>query len=110
MDERRQFERVRIPEYAKLYVTDENGVRVGALQMLGRGGMLIASGKQLKLGDIARLVIIDEAERIRCHVEGTVRYNSDANIGVEFQNLQADSAVEIGVIIGKYYAAAATQQ
>jgi hypothetical protein len=50
---------------------------------------------------------VDESEEIRRAVEAVVRYVMPDAVGFEYDNLPADAAVEIGVIIGKYYAAAA---
>jgi hypothetical protein len=107
MDERRKFERVSLPSNVNLEVQSSQGKRVGALRMLGRGGFQIEAEQRYKLGDIGRFVIVDPSERIRREVVAVVR-NVAANnlVGLEFQNLDPDAAVEIGVIIGKYYSAA----
>lgn len=107
MNDRRRFERVTLPEFAKVYVTDEQGCRVGMVRVLGRGGMLIAANRDFEEGSEAKLFLLDESEGIRREVHVVVRYQRTEGLGVEFVELEPDAAVEVGVIIGKYYAAGA---
>lgn len=105
MDERRRFERVQIPEWAKVYATDVTGRRLGEVRMLGRGGMLLAIPEGLPAGGRHTMYIVDDSEGIRREVRVVVRYSMPGGVGCEFENLEPDAAVEVGVIIGKYYAA-----
>jgi len=107
MDDRRRFERVNMPDAAKVYVTDEQNARIGNVKVLGRGGMLIKTEKPLSPGSRRLLFLTDDSEGIRRELHAIVRYNSDEGTGLEFENLEPDAAVEVGVIIGKYYAAGA---
>ncbi len=107
IDDRRRFERVNMPDSAKVYVTDEQNLRLGAVKVLGRGGMLIKTDKPLTPGSQRSLYLVDDSEGIRRELVATVRYNSEEGTGLEFENLEPDAAVEVGVIIGKYYAAGA---
>ena len=107
MDDRRRFERVNMPDSAKVYVTDEQNTRLGSVKVLGRGGMLIKSEQPLATGSHKSLYLVDDSEGIRRELHAIVRYNSEEGTGLEFENLEPDAAVEVGVIIGKYYAAGA---
>jgi len=107
MDDRRRFERVNMPDSAKVYVTDEQNARLGSVKVLGRGGMLIKTEKPLDPGSHRSMYLVDDSEGIRRELHAIVRYNSSEGCGLEFENLEPDAAVEVGVIIGKYYAAGA---
>lgn|SRR5512143_2409308 len=107
MDDRRRFERVNMPDFAKVYATDEQNSRLGPVRVLGRGGMLIKSERPLSPGSHQSLYLVDDSEGIRRELHVVVRYTSDEGTGLEFENLEPDAAVEVGVIIGKYYAAGA---
>ncbi len=108
MDERRKFERLNLPTTSKAFVTDANGKRLGNLSVLGRGGFQIDARDNtgFKNGSAYDLVIVDESEAIRREVSGVVRMSLPGAIGFEFVDLNPDAAVEVGVIIGKYYSAA----
>lgn len=108
MDDRRKFERVQLPETAKVCAQDAQGTRLGAIRMLGRGGMLLAIPKGLPVGTRHMMYIVDESEGIRREVRVIVRYSTPEGVGCEFENLDPDAAVEIGVIIGKYYSSTGT--
>ena len=105
LDERRRFERLAIPNEADVKVYTENGELVGNMTVLGRGGMSVQTKKLYKLGDTHSFVIHDSSEGIRRTVKVTVRDTTAPLVGLEFQELDPDAAVEIGVIIGKYYSA-----
>lgn len=107
IDDRRRFERVNMPDFAKVYATDERNVRLGSVKVLGRGGMLVKTDKPLAPGSHQTLYLVDDSEGIRRELLAVVRYNSDEGTGLEFESLEPDAAVEVGVIIGKYYAAGA---
>ncbi len=104
MDERRKFERINIPEAAKVYCEDRLGKRLGPVRVLGRGGLLLQTGAHFREGSIQQLTLIDETTDIRRPVRLVVRYTSPQGVGFEFAQLEPDVAVEIGVIIGKHYA------
>lgn len=108
MDDRRKFERLNLPTNAKAFVADPNGKRLGNLSVLGRGGFQIdiRDNSRYPSGSIHEVVIVDESEGIRREVTGLVRMSNSGAVGFEFQDLNPDAAVEVGVIIGKYYSAA----
>lgn len=107
MENRRRFERLNIPGGAGVYATDLDGGNLGKVAVLGRGGCLIESGCDFAKGQISSFIIVDDSEKIRCPVRATVRdVAPGGRIGFEFVELDPDSAVEIGVMIGKYYSAA----
>lgn len=103
MDERRRFERIDVPASSRLTVLDEDGKKLGRLKMLGRGGMLFECQRAYTLGTKQTFHISDDPEGIVCEVHAVVRYNSKEGLGVEFEKLDTDAAVDIGVWIGKYY-------
>ncbi len=107
MDERRRFERVNIPPTAKVYATDASGKRLGQIRVLGRGGILVDSKATLPASSADKIVLVDQSEGIQRQVQVRELYRNETGVGYEFVNLEPDAAVEIGVIIGKYYSAAA---
>jgi hypothetical protein len=106
MDERRRFERIAIPEGAGVYCEDRFGRRLGPVRMLGRGGLLLQTQEHFRDGSIQQLTLVDQTEDIRRPVRLIVRYTQAAGVGFEFVGLDPDVAVEIGVIIGRYYSSA----
>ena len=106
MDERRKFERIRIPGSARIHV-QAGGKEVGPVSMIGRGGLMVDTQESFELGKKVELRIMDEAEGIHRKVTAIARYRQGQGVGFEFYHLDADAAVEIGVIIGKYYSHAA---
>ena len=107
IDERRRFERVSLPESAKVYLADTQKRRLGPVLMIGRGGLLFKSDVPFEPGSHVDLLLVDDTEGIRRELNGTVRYSREDGIGIEFDALDPDAAVEVGVIIGKYYSAEA---
>lgn len=107
MDERRKFERLNIPESSKAYVATPDGKKLGALTVLGRGGFQVDTKQEFKSGEVKELVLVDKSEGISRKVRGIVRMALPGAVGFEFEELTPDAAVEVGVIIGKYYSAAA---
>jgi hypothetical protein len=105
IDERRRFERVTLPESAKVYLADAQKRRLGPVIMIGRGGLLFKSDLPFEPGSRVDLLLVDDTEGIRRELNGVVRYSREEGIGVEFESLEPDAAVEVGVIIGKYYSA-----
>ena len=51
------------------------------------------------------LRIVDPTEGIQRNINCEVRYTEATGVGFAFDDLGPDSAVEIGVLIGKYYSA-----
>ncbi len=103
--ERRRHERVNVAPRSRAYVTDAKGARLGKLRMIARGGLLMASSQKFPQGKEIALHIVDEAEGIRCPVRAQVRYSGSEGVGLQFVNLEPGAAVEIGILIGKFYAA-----
>jgi len=106
MDERRKFERINIPASAKIRLQTASGKRLGPVRVLGRGGFMVDTSESFDLGKRMDVIIVDDAEGIHRKVSAVPRYREGQGIGFEFHHLDADAAVEVGVIIGKYYAAA----
>ncbi len=104
MDERRRFERVTIPANAKLYCQDQQGKRLGAVRALGRGGLLLDTRDHFHPGSVQEVVLVSEDGDIRRKLRLVARYISPEGVGFAFAALEPDAAVEVGVIIGKYYA------
>jgi hypothetical protein len=105
-EERRRFERVNLPVSSNVEVRTDDNHALGAVRMLGRGGLQVQSSRKFSIGEEHRLLLIDESEEIRREVNAIVRNVAGSGlVGFEFQNLSPDAAVEIGVIIGKYYSA-----
>jgi hypothetical protein len=103
IDERRKHERIGVPYEASVSVFDKKGKRAGVVRQLGRGGMMIEPDTDFKKGKSYTLTIVDETEGIRRKVQLVVRYTDPRHVGCEFEDLDADTAVEIGILIGKYY-------
>lgn len=109
IQERRKFERVMLPAAAKAYVTTPDGKRLGRLSVLGRGGFQVDTTQKFKPGEAYNFVIVDDSESIRRGVWAIPRMVTADAVGFEFESLEADAAVEVGVIIGKYYSASQNQ-
>ncbi len=103
--ERRRHERVSVAPGSQVYVTDAKGTRMGKLRMIARGGLLMASSQKFAKGKEISVHIVDEAEGIRCLVRAQVRYSGAEGVGLQFVDLDPGAAVEIGILIGKFYAA-----
>jgi hypothetical protein len=108
MDERRKFERLSLPQTSRAFVTNTEGKRLGNLSVVGRGGFQIdlRENSAFPQGSLHEVLIVDDSEGIKRQVSGIVRMSNPGAVGFEFQDLSADAAVEVGVIIGKYYSAA----
>jgi PilZ domain len=105
LSERRKFERVDIAYGAQILVLDK-GKRVGVLRQIGRGGFMMEPVKPYnKDGRTYRLTIHEQEEDIRVEINARILYADDRFAGFEFVDLDPDSAVEVGIIIGKYYEA-----
>lgn len=104
--EKRKYERVSLPEKSGAYIEDSNGKHLGALRVIGQGGLFCeCDPKTYRAGEVVLLRIVDPSEGIERNLSCEVRYTEDKGIGFAFDDLGPDSAVEIGVIIGKYYSA-----
>ncbi len=103
MDERRRFERVTIPEGAKIYLEDGRGKRLGPVRILGRGGLLLDTREHFREGSIQHLTLVWEPEGLRRQIALIVRDATPPGVGFEFSNLEPDVAVDIGVMLGTYY-------
>src|SRR5574341_515449 len=103
--ERRRHERVSVSPGSHVYVTDAKGTRLGKLRMIARGGLLMVSSQKFIKGKELALHIVDESEGIRCPVRAQVRYSGAEGVGFQFVDLDPGAAVEIGILIGKFYAA-----
>ena len=105
-DERRRFERIDLAYSAQVQVLDTRGKRLGVVRQLGRGGFMMEPEKSYaKDGKIYKFTIHEPQEDIRVPVTAKVRHSDARYAGFEFVDLDADSAVELGIIIGKYYEA-----
>jgi hypothetical protein len=102
-DNRRRFERVDVTFTAQVFVTDDKDRRIGILRQVGRGGFMIEPEREFKVGKKLKLFIVDRSENIRRAVKVVVRYAEVQRVGFEFEKLDIDTAIEVGVLIGKYY-------
>jgi hypothetical protein len=103
--ERRNHQRVNVAPGARVHITDAKGGRLGKLRMIARGGLLMASSREFPRGKVLSLHIVDEAEGIHCAVRAQVRYSGSEGAGLQFVDLDPGAAIEVGILIGKYYAA-----
>ncbi len=101
--ERRRFERVDVQFSSRIRVTDTKGHVLGVLRQIGRGGLSIEPDREFKKDKKVKLVISDGSEKMRFQVNAIVRYTSPRNVGFEFRDLDAEAAVDIGILIGKFY-------
>jgi hypothetical protein len=107
LKERRYFDRVVIPTTANLFIEDDQGNRFGRIRMLGRGGFLLETSRRFPAAETLAFTIVGERDGVRRQVHAVQRYtNPEGDVGFEFQALEPDAAVEIGVLIGKYFNAA----
>ncbi|SRR5260370_42468389 len=108
--ERRKFERINIAFSKQVLVLDKSGARAGFLRQLGRGGFLIQPEKLFpRDSKIHHFIIHEPLEDLKVHIKARVRYSDPRGIGFEFVDLDADTAIEVGMIMGKYYEAQQTQ-
>ena len=102
--ERRKFERVDIARHARVNVLGRDGKNLGVLVQLGRGGFMMEPQKPYtKDGKTHQFTIHEPDEEINVEVQARVLYSDPRFVGFEFVDLDADAAVEIGIIIGKHY-------
>src|SRR5437588_10666206 len=102
--ERRKFERIDIAFSSQVLVLDSRHKKVGVLRQLGRGGFMMEPEKSYsKDGKTYKFVLYEPQEDIRATVSARILYADPRQVGVEFIDLDPDNAVEVGIIIGKYY-------
>lgn len=103
--ERRRFERIDVDPKSGVYVTTPKGSKQGEVRQLGRGGFLMTTTDEtsFKTEKKQSFIIVDPQEDLNIHVHGTFCYFKEGCAGFEFNDLDADSAVKIGILIGKYY-------
>jgi len=103
-EEKRRFERIDIRPEAQIVVLDKKGRRVGVLRQLARGGFAMEPDKSYSRDNkVHEFTIHEPEEDIRVEINARVRFAEPELIGFEFVDLTPDSAVDVGVIIGKYY-------
>jgi hypothetical protein len=103
-DERRRFERVDITHQAQVLVLDPDGSKTGVLRQLARGGFMMEPEKHYsEENSTYRFTIHEPTENIRVPVNAKLRFADPQYAGFEFVDLDAEAAVAIGEIIGKYY-------
>ena len=103
-EERRRFERVDITNQAQVLVLDNKGQQTGVLRQLARGGFMMEPEKHYNDdGTLYSFTIHEPTEDIRVRVNARLRFADQQYAGFEFADLDPESAVAIGVIIGKYY-------
>lgn len=102
--ERRRFERVDIAQSSQVLVLEADGRRVGVLRQIGRGGFMMATEKTYGKDDQThKLTIYEPSEKIEVEFHARVVYSHASLVGFEFVDLDPNAAVEVGIIIGKYY-------
>ena len=103
-DEKRRFERIDIAPQAQILVLDDHGRKVGELRQLARGGFSMKTDKSYnKDNKTYQFTIHEPAEDLRVEVKARVRFSERGHVGFEFVDLEPDAAVDVGIIIGKYY-------
>ena len=102
--DRRRFERVDIAAEAGVLVFDVKGRRVGVLRQLARGGFMMEPVKDYSDDNkIYNFTIQEPREGISVTVNARARSAGEDYAGFEFVDLDPNSAVDIGLIIGAYY-------
>lgn len=108
--DRRRFERVDIAQSSQVQVLEPKGQKVGVLRQIGRGGFMIEPDKTFSKDDKThKLTIREPEEKIQVEVHARVLYANANLVGFEFVDLDPNAAVEVGIIIGKYYEHEKTQ-
>lgn len=102
--ERRRFERVDISRSSQILVFEGKSKKVGVLRQIGRGGFMMEPEKTYSKDDKThRLTIHEPSEKIQVEINARVLYANQGLVGFEFVDLDPNAAVELGIIIGKYY-------
>ena len=103
-EDRRRFERVDIAHQAQVLVLDVKGRKTGILRQLARGGFMMEPEKAYNEDSkIYSFTIHEPTEDIKVRVNARLRFSDAQYAGFEFVDLDPESAVDIGLIIGKYY-------
>ena len=100
---KRRYERVNLGKNADVFALDAKGRRLGQVCVIGQGGLMISTTLPFTLGERHAVTIVDEAEDISRELALVVRNVEEGKVGFSFETLDRDAAVEIGIIIGKYY-------
>jgi hypothetical protein len=104
--ERRKFERVDIAQKSQVLVLEPQGGKVGVVRQIGRGGFMMEPEKSYARDDkVHQFTIHEQEEEIHIDVSARVLYADQKLVGFQFIDLDPDAAVEVGIIIGKYYGA-----
>ena len=104
IEEKRRFERVYIASHGMVEVLGENDKKLGMVRQLARGGFSMETDHSFhKDSKVHNFAIVEAGENIRADVKARVRFADTNLVGFEFVDLNAAAAVEIGIIIGKYY-------
>jgi hypothetical protein len=103
---RRKFERVNVPLAAQVQVMDPQGNPLGVLRQVGRGGFMMEPKSTFTNdGKAHKLTLYDRHEDIRVKFEAKILYVESGMAGFQFVGLDANNAVELGILIGKFYEA-----
>lgn len=104
--QRRKFERVDVPSEAQVQVLEPNGHVAGVLLQVGRGGFMMEPMSDFTSDNKThKLTIYDRHEDIRVKFSARILYVEPGMAGFQFTDLNADNAVELGILIGKFYEA-----
>lgn len=102
--ERRKFERVDIGQSSQVLVLEEEGRKVGVVRQIGRGGFMMETDQPYHKDDKNHKFTIHEPdEKIQVEVHARILYANPNRVGFEFVDLDPNAAVDVGIIIGKYY-------
>jgi hypothetical protein len=103
-DAKRRFERIDVDPEAHIVALDGQGRVMGVLRQIARGGFSMTPDTPYeKDNTIHEFTIHEPEEDIRVPVRARIRSADDQLAGFEFVDLDADAAVDLGIIIGKYY-------
>lgn len=102
MNERRKFERVSIPQGAGVQLATPDKHGIGPVRMLGHGGLLVQTRRKFKPGQNLTILLADSGAKIARRLEAEVRYTDNGEVGFAFTRLDAETAIDIGIIIGKF--------
>lgn len=102
--ERRKFERVDIARSSQVLVLETKGKKIGVLRQIGRGGFMMEPQHAFHKDDKTHKFTIHEPEeKIQIEVHARVLYAHSELVGFEFVDLDPNAAVDLGIVIGKYY-------
>lgn len=103
-EEKRRFERITIGPAVEIPVLDTRDKQAGVLRQLARGGFAMETDRTFtKDTRIYDFTIHEPTEDIRFQVSARVRFCEPNLVGFEFVDLTPEAAVELGILIGKYY-------